>query len=660
MKEFRGCCPEPQDREQVKYPLLERKTIAYFSMEFAIHSSLPLYAGGLGVLAGDYCKEASDLGLPLIGLGFMYPQGYFQQRISEDGWQEEIYRQIDFADSPIAPVLNTRKQPIKVRVDLDSRAVYVTVWQVNVGRVKLYLLDTHLEENCPNDRELSARLYGGNSEMRLQQEIVLGIGGVRVLRELQINPSIWHANEGHSAFMMLERCRELSEKGLDYDQAIQKVQNTTVFTTHTPVPAGNDVFSRSLIEKYFYRYWDSLGLNRDAFLNLGSQNPEDSGFNMTVLGMRTANYRNGVSKLHGVVCRRMWHNLWPDLEEKEVPISSITNGIHVPAWIAPQMAALYSKHLGSEWLSTHDNPSLWEHIDTIPNKEVWQARRWLKSKLINTLQDRARERWSRGGGSPAKTLAMGALLDSEALTIGFCRRFTDYKRPWLILSDMNRLKHILKNELRPVQIVFSGKAHPNDQHGKYLIQQVYNISRDPEFAGRVVFVEDYDLHLARYLVHGVDLWLNTPRMYQEASGTSGMKAALNGVLHFSILDGWWYEGFNGNNGWTISDGQGVGLQDQDKYDAETLYGLLENVIIPLYYERDLSGIPHGWVRVVKESIRSCAPEFSARRMLKEYIDQMYLPVARMIKEVGKESSGFTADGKKAKTTKSDGVNPVLV
>jgi glycogen phosphorylase len=643
MGEFRACSSGPDYGFQIKYPLIKRKTIAYFSMEFAIHSSLPLYAGGLGVLAGDHCKEASDLGLSLVGVGFMYPQGYFKQRITEDGWQEEIYRQLDFADSPIVPVLDAQRQPVKVRVALDSRVICASVWQVNVGKVKLFLLDTHLDENCSADRELSARLYGGNSELRLQQEIVLGIGGVRVLRQLKINPSIWHANEGHTSFMMLERCREQVEKGLDFEHALEKVQATTVFTTHTPVPAGNDVFPTGLMEKYFYGYWNSVGLERDSFLKLGSQTPQDSGFNMTVLGLKTAGYRNGVSKLHGVVCRHMWHGLWPDREENDVPIGAITNGVHVPAWISPQISRLYEKYLGHDWLSRQDEPLLWDQVEGIPDNEIWEARRWLKTKLINTLQDRARERWSRGGGSSAKALAMGALLDSEALTIGFCRRFTDYKRPWLILYDIARLKRILQSELRPVQIVFSGKAHPNDHQGKCLIQQVYNIARDPEFAGRVVFVEDYDLHLARYLVNGVDLWLNTPRMYQEASGTSGMKAALNGVPHYSVLDGWWYEGYNGTNGWAVLDGQPSSVAERDKSDADELYNTLENTIVPLYYDRKLDGVPHGWIRIVKEAVRSCAPAFSARRMLKEYVEQMYLP-AMQASENGFEEAATTSPG----------------
>ena len=616
-----------KDWYHLKYPSLTENAIAYFSMEFAIHNSLPLYAGGLGVLAGDYCKEASDLGVPIIGVGFMYPQGYFQQLISEDGWQEEIYKQLDFAEAPITQLLSRDKKPLKVKVDLDSREVYVEVWQVDVGRVKLYLLDTHLEENVPSDRVLSAHLYGGNSEIRLQQEIILGFGGVRVLREIGINPSIWHCNEGHTSFMMLERYREYIANGIRPNEALEKIQNTTVFTTHTPVPAGNDAFPHALMEKYFRNYWNSVGLNRDSFLKLGTLPSDSNGFNMTVLGLGMANQRNGVSQLHGAVCRRMWHGLWPEYEEGEIPIKSVTNGIHIPSWVAPQMDRLYKKHLAPDWLTRHDDPTLWEKVKDIPDEEVWEARRWLKNKLLHALQDRVRKRWSGGHSSSAQALAMGALLDVDVLTIGFCRRFTDYKRPWLILSDISRLKAILCSELTPIQIVFSGKAHPNDHQGKCLIQQVYNIARNPEFRGRIIFVEDYDLHMARYLVQGVDLWLNNPRRLQEASGTSGMKAALNGVPHLSVLDGWWYEGYNGINGWAIQDGDPNSVTDQDKTDSDRLYNLLDSVIIPLYYERDRNGIPHGWIRVIKEAIRSCVPSFSARRMLKEYVDQMYLPAA---------------------------------
>jgi starch phosphorylase len=579
---------------------LAQHTIAYFSLEFAIHNSLPLYAGGLGVLAGDYCKEASDLGLFMVGVGFMYPQGYFYQRVSADGWQEEVYEQLNFDEAPISPVLTAGGQPVNAEVPLDMRSVRVTVWQVNVGRVKLYLLDTNVEENAPQDRQLSARLYVGDKEMRLQQEIVLGIGGVRVLRALGIEPVAWHANEGHTAFMTLERVRELVTEGLDFAQAADKVQATTVFTTHTPVPAGNDVFSLSLMEKYFHRYWDSLGLDRDTFLGLGMQETDSAAFNMTVLGLRMADYCNGVSKLHGGVCRRMWHCLWPGVEENDVPISSVTNGIHVPTWIAPQMAGIYQRYLGQDWLKRHDDPALWEHVQDIPDEEIWEARRWLKYKLINAVKDRARNRWCGDHVAPVQALAMGALLDTEALTLGFSRRFTGYKRASLILHDVDRLKRILRNDLCPVQIILAGKAHPDDEHGKKLIQEVYNVAKNPEFGGRIAFVEDYDIHMARYLVHGADVWLNTPRPLQEASGTSGQKAALNGVLHLSVLDGWWYEGYNGTNGWAIHNDVGVfDSPDQDEADAEELYSLLEEKVIPLYYNRDINGLPHGWVQLIK-------------------------------------------------------------
>ena len=551
MDNFKTDMSEVQTWFHTKYPHLGKHTIAYFSMEFAIHNSLPLYAGGLGVLAGDYCKEASDLGLPMVGVGFMYPQGYFHQRISDEGWQEEIYRQLNFSEAPITPVLDAQKQPVKIEVELDSRSVCMAVWQVNVGRVKLYLLDTDLEENSPADRQLTARLYGGDREMRLQQEIVLGIGGVRMLRALGIEPSVWHANEGHAAFMMLERCRELVEKGMDFTEAAEMVRATTVFTTHTPVPAGNDTFPHGLMEKCLHHYWGSLGLDRDAFMKLGTQDSDNATFNMTVLGLRMADQRNGVSQLHGAVCRRMWHCLWPDLEEKDVPICSVTNGVHVPTWVAPQMARLYEKYLGSDWVARHDDPALWEHVEDIPDEEIWAARLWLKNKLISAVQARARKRWSENRGSPVPVLAMGALLDAEVLTIGFSRRFTDYKRAALILSDINRLKRMLQDELRPVQIVFSGKAHPHDEHGKHLLQGVYNVAKNPEFGGRIAFVEEYDMHMAHYLVPGVDVWLNTPRPLQEASGTSGMKAGVNGVPQLSVLDGWWYEGYNGANGWAI-------------------------------------------------------------------------------------------------------------
>lgn len=628
MSDFKADISGVYDWYNTTHPQIGQNTIAYFSLEFAIHNSLPLYAGGLGVLAGDYCKEASDLGLPMVGVGFMYPQGYFHQHVSADGWQEEVYEQLNFAETPISPVFTTGGQPMKVEVPLDRRSVWITVWQVNVGRVKLYLLDTNIEENAPSDRELSARLYAGDQEMRLQQQIIIGIGGVRILRALNINPVVWHANEGYTAFMMLERARELVATGLDFTEAARRVRATTIFTIHT-ASASSDVYSRDLIERYFHRYWDSLGLDKEAFLKLGMKGVDDSTFNTTALGLRMAEYRNGVSQLHGGVCRRLWSSLWPDKEEKDVPITSVTNGIHLPTWIAPQLAKLYESYLGRDWLKRHDDPALWQHVLDIPDEAIWATHRLLKSKLINSVRERARKRWAEDHVEPAQALAMGGLLDTDALTLAFCRRFTGYKRATLILQDPERLKRILENQLHPVQIIFAGKAHPNDKHGKQLIRTIYHAAKDPAFGGRIAYVEDYDMHMARYLVHGADVWLNTPLPLHEASGTSGQKAAINGVLHLSVLDGWWYEGYNGNNGWAIHNDPGMfDSPEQDKADAEDLYRLLEEKVVPLYYDRDINGIPHNWIRLIKETIRSNAPLFSARRMAKEYTERMYLPAAQ--------------------------------
>jgi len=639
MSDFKDAMSEGDTWFNTKYPHLAQHTIAYFSLEFAIHNSLPLYAGGLGVLAGDYCKESSDLGLPMVGIGFMYPQGYFHQHISADGWQEEFYEQLNFGEAPISPVLTAQGQPMNVEVPLDTRSVRITVWQVNVGRVKLYLLDTNVEGNSPPDRELSARLYAGDQEMRLQQQIIIGIGGVRVLRALGIQPVIWHANEGYAAFMILERVRELVAKGLNFTEAANLVRATTVFTIHTLVSAGSDVFSLDLVEKYFHRYWSHLGLDRKRFLELGIQGTDNSAFNTTVLGLRMADYRNGVSHLHGGTCRRTWHSLWPDKEEKDVSISSVTNGVHVPTWIAPQAARLYGTYLDHDWLKRHDDPTLWEKVLDIPDEEIWATRLWLKNKLISAVKERARRRWVQDHVEPAQALAMGGLLDPEALTIAFCRRFTSYKRATLIFHDFDRLKRILQNELQPLQIIFAGKAHPNDERGKQLIQEIYNAAKNPEFGGRIAFVEDYDMHMARYLVHGADVWLNTPQPLHEASGTSGQKAALNGVLHLSVLDGWWCEGYNGKNGWAIhGDSETSDSADQDKVDAEELYRLLEDKVVPLYYDRDINGVPHGWIQVIKEAIRSNAPLFSARRMAKEYTEHMYLPAAQASQTIQTEAS----------------------
>jgi starch phosphorylase len=612
--------------------------IAYFSMEFAIHHSLPIYAGGLGILAGDICKEASDLGLPLVAVGFMYPQGYFRQRISADGWQEEEYQQLDFSKAPVRPIFLPDGRKCLAEVQLKNHKLHIGAWLVNLGRVNLFLLDTGLEENEPQERQLSNRLYTGDREHRLQQEILLGVGGVRVLRTLGIQPSVWHANEGHTAFMMLERIREEVAQGKTFDQALESIPKTSVFTTHTPVPEGHDIFANDLVSQYFEHYWPSLGLDREAFLDLGRMSREGGGyFNMTILALKIAGHRNAVSKLHGRVTRRMWHGLWPDLPEDEVPIIHITNGIHVPTWVAFENRQLYEKSLGHDWIDKRDDVQLWKHIEDIPNEELWRIHLILKRKLFHIILEQAQMRWARGQASPQQILAMGSLLDSDTLTIAFSRRFTEYKRPFLLFQDIERLTRIINNPLRPVQVVFAGKSHPTDTASKTLLQRVYIMARDRVFQGRIAFLEDYDIHLARYLVQGVDVWLNTPRRLQEASGTSGMKAALNGVLHLSVPDGWWYEGFNGENGWVIGDETiKTSAEAEDKSDAESLYTLLENKVVPLYYNRDRSDIPQAWMAMVKKSISSITPMFSAQRMLKEYCEKMYLPAIKSVTTLAKE------------------------
>ena len=613
------------------YPDWRHGPVAYFSMEYAIHNSLPIYAGGLGVLAGDVCKEASDLGLPLVAVGFMYPKGYFHQHLCADqeSCQQEVYEQLDFDWAPISRVLSAEGQAALASVQLGDISLAIGVWQLRAGRISIYLLDTNLEENPAEHRQLSARLYVADREQRLQQEIVLGIGGVRVLRRLNINPVAWHANEGHTTFMTLERIREEVAGGVDFDEALNRVRQATVFTTHTPVQAGHDVFPAQLVDKYLEGCYQSLGIGREAFYQLGQQTGSDTqSFNMSALGMRMASVRCAVSKLHGEVTRRMWHGLWPDVVEDQVPVLAITNGIHVPSWVAPELYSLLERHLNGDWISRHDDYQIWQRLLDVPDEELWAVHQLLKHKLINTVRHRARRCWLTDSTAPAELPAMGTLLDPEVLTIVFARRFTEYKRPTLIFRDIERLKRITTNAWRPVQFIFAGKSHPADLPSKLLINQVYRLALDRQFQGRIAFVENHNMHLARYLVHGADVWLNTPRRTREACGTSGMKASLNGVLHLSVSDGWWHEGFNGANGWVIgADTSASSPEAEDEADAEALYRLLEEEIIPLYYTRDRNGVPYGWMRMVKEAIRSIVPAFCARRMLKEYAERMYWPAA---------------------------------
>jgi starch phosphorylase len=495
--------------------------------------------------------------------------------------------------------------------------------------MSLFLIDTDVPENTPEDRALSARLYGGDQETRLCQEFLLGIGGVRVLRALGFHPAVWHCNEGHSAFLTIERIRELVAAGHTYAEARDLVRQSTVFTTHTPVPAGHDIFPFHLMDRYFANYWGQLGLSREEFLRLG-ETPDSTGhgFNMTALAMRLAAHVNGVSREHGRVSRHMWQHLWPELAEDLVPIRHITNGIHAPTWISPEANSLYSKYVSTEWAERIDDPTIWQRVTDLPDHELWAIRQTSRRKLMRFIRERARDGWIRGHLQPMQAIARGALLDPEALTIGFARRFATYKRATLLFRDLERLKQLLHNRWRPVQIVFAGKAHPADEPGRYFIHEVLNYCNDHNIGGHVAFLEDYDMHMAKYLVQGVDIWLNTPRAPLEASGTSGQKAALNGVINLSVLDGWWTEGYNGANGWGIQPlPEETDTQAQDSHDAEQLFRLLEQEVVPLFYQRDLDGIPRGWLHIVKESVKTVAPRFCTKRMVKEYMRQLYAPAA---------------------------------
>ncbi len=592
--------------------------IAFFSAEYGLHHSLPFYAGGLGFLAGDYIKECSDLGIPMVAVGFLYPEGYLRQKMRMDGWQETVDEVLDREAAPIQRVLNEKGEQLTVQVPFLEPPVYVAVWKAEVGGIPLYLMDMDIEINEPWNRTVAYHLYVGDIEQRLRQEIVLGIGGIAILKAMGIRHSVLHLNEGHCAFALLERIRErIEEEGMRFEDAVEKVRGTTIFTTHTPVPAGHDVFPFHLMDKYFSRCYPYLGLDRDAFLKLGIHPAEPaSGFNMTAFCLKISHYHNAVSKRHGEVARRMWQSLWPDKKEEDVPIDSITNGIHVPTWIEPKMQLLLDKYLGQNWLENHDDPEMWKLIDNIPDKELWEVHYWLKIKLINFIREQARIRWTINRVNPVNIITGGTLLDTTTLTIGFARRFAAYKRADLVFHNLDRLKKILIDRWRPIQIIFAGKAHAADDEGKRILQRIFEFAHDPELGGRIAVVENYDEQLAQYMVHGVDLWLNNPIPPLEACGTSGMKASLNGVPHLSILDGWWIEGFNGRNGWAF-EGKG------DDEDAEAIYDLLEREIIPLFYKVDGTGASTDWVKVIKEAMKSNGPIFSARRMVKEYATKFY-------------------------------------
>ena len=608
------------------YPELKGRPIAYFSMEFGLHETLPIYSGGLGVLAGDHLKEASDLGLPITGVGFMYAQGYFSQRITEDGWQDALNNMLDFKNLPALPVLDEAGDRLCVEVEFPDRTVSLGLWEIRVGRIPLYLLDSNLDPNGSSDKDLTARLYWSDLDRRVMQELLLGVGGVRALRALGYNPSVWHMNEGHAAFLTLERARELVASGNTFEEAIEKTRTQNVFTTHTPVAAGNDEFPLWLIEKYLASLWPQLNLPRDQFFDIARhQMPQGEMFSMGILALRNSNGRNAVSELHGRVARKMWHFLWNDKDENKVPITHVTNGVHVSNWMARRMANLFSDYLGDDWRDHLDDQDFWSNITDIPDAELWAVRSHLKRKLVFYMRERVRDRWTRGGFHPVQVVSSGVLINPYALTIGFARRFATYKRASLVLTDLERLLNIVNRPNMPVQIIFAGKAHPADEPGKQLIQQVYRQIKRAETGGRIVFLEDYDMNLARYLVQGVDVWMNTPRRPMEASGTSGMKAALNGALNFSVLDGWWREAYNGYNGWAIGEDREWESQSvQDAQDADSLYKTLENEIIPLYYDRDQRNISHEWIARIKNSLKTNIPRFSTRRMVKEYVKRLYV------------------------------------
>ena len=604
-----------------------QNNIAYFSAEYGLQHSLPLYAGGLGFLAGDHLKECSDLGIPLVAVGFMYSDGYLHQRIRNDGWQEDVEEKLERDNAPIKRVLSRENTQLILEVPFISPSIHFAVWRVDVGRVVLYLIDTEIEENPSHLRNISSRLYSSNNEMRLLQEIVLGIGGTHALKTLGVNFAAIHLNEGHAAFALIEWYRQKILDGIPPDKAFTQVHNTTLFTTHTPVPAGHDKFPHWMIDKYFSQYYQQMHMSRDDFLKKGGH-PEDPAdfFNMTSFCLRMAAYSNGVSEKHGDVARKMWHFLWPERKLENVPIEHITNGVHIPTWINPRLVILLNKYITPicpEWFDHCDKDYVWSLIEKVPDASLWSLHYALKIKLINRILQFKRRDWMKYQADCANVVAGGALIDTNALTIGFARRFSTYKRADLIFADLKRLKKILNNPWRPVQIIFAGKAHPADDEGKRILQRIYQYAQQPEFGGRIAFVEDYGEQIAKYLVQGVDIWMNNPIPPLEASGTSGMKAAVNGVLNLSIADGWWLEGYNGKNGWIFGKDRSTNHDSRDWDDATEIYSLLENEIIPLYYDTGLDGIPHKWVKMMKESIKSNAPRFSSRRMVKEYMHTYY-------------------------------------
>ncbi len=611
--------------------VLRPHPVAYFSAEFGLHESLPIYSGGLGVLAGDHIKSASDLDIPLVGVGLFYGQGYFRQYLDRTGWQQEEYLATDVSQLPMEAAIGKNGLPVTVQIETRRGAIRAKVWRARVGRCDLLLLDSNVEANAPEDHELTSRLYGGDGRDRVRQELLLGVGGYRALKAMGITPSVFHLNEGHSGFAVLEAIRDrMQEEGVGFDQAARRVSRQVVFTTHTPVPAGHDRFHGGLIEEHLGPLRESLGLSFESLMGLGRENPSDpyEEFCMTVLGLRLSRRANAVSALHGEVSRAMWTGLHPGKPEDEVPIGHITNGVHVPTWLAPQMFRLYDRHLGTGWHQHSGESRIWEGIENVDDGELWETHLNLKLRLLEFVRQRAVRQAERRGEEPGVSEKLSRILSPDALTIGFARRFATYKRANLLLADMERLGAMVNDPKRPVQFVFAGKAHPRDDPGKRMLQQVAALMREKKFSDKFVFIEDYDINVGRHLVQGVDVWLNNPRRPLEASGTSGQKVVLNGGLNLSVLDGWWAEAYDGLNGFAIGTGRTHSNIDvHDGRDREDLYAVLRDEVIPLYYERDRDGLPRGWIKRMKRTIRTLGWRFNADRMVMDYTLKCYVPAA---------------------------------
>lgn len=611
--------------------VLGAKPVAYFSAEFGIHESVPIYSGGLGVLSGDHIKSASGLGVPLVAVGLFYDQGYFRQRLNDDGFQVEEYVDTKVENLPLRPALSPNGSHLTIKIETREGLLQARVWLMLVGRVRLYLLDCDVEGNRPEDRSLTSRLYGGDERTRIRQELVIGVGGVRALAALGIAPGVYHLNEGHSAFAPLEAIRErMEEDGLGFDDALREIARRTVFTTHTPVPAGHDRFEGNMVEEHLGPLRDALGISYDQLMGLGRVEPQNhsESFCMTVLGLKLSRRANAVSNLHGNISRRMWAHLWPWRTEEEIPIGHITNGVHLPSWLAWQMQQLYDRLFPAGWMNRMGEPEVWQHIHNVDPGELWETHNALKNLLFGFVRRRLSRQSRRRGESDEVVEHARSLLDPNLLTIGFARRFATYKRADLILSDLDRVRALLNDPERPIQLIFAGKAHPKDEPGKELIQRISNARHDASFGDRIVFVEDYDINVCRHLIQGVDVWMNNPRRPLEASGTSGQKAVLNGGLNLSVLDGWWDEAYDGSNGFAIGGGTShVSDEITDERDGQSLYRVLEEEVVPLYYERDIDGLPRQWIKMMMNSIGSLAWRFSAHRMVMDYTRTSYVPAA---------------------------------